>query len=606
LLVTVSVSIDRLMIREMSLVIVYGTETGTAEDVAEGLWREALARNLSARLLPMDEYDIESLSSSGTVLFVMSTSGQGEFPPNARSNWRWLLRKGHPSDLLKEVNVAVIGLGDSSYQKYNFAGKKLFRRLIQLGARDLLPVCLADDQHESGIDGALLPWKEQLWQRLQTVYEGVSLSIDPTASPLCKYTLRYDAENELNGQSDHRSVKESDLRVVRVVENRRVTADDHFQDTRLVSFDSRGVEGMEYSPGDVLMVHPYNPEETLRIALDALQYPDELLDRPFYAVPTDESIRLLPRDVVGDGPLALRDCLLRLFDLQQRPRRSFFELMGAISTHEAEREKLLELASAAGQDDYIDYVTRTRRTVAETLRDFGNSAREIPPERLFDILPRIRARAFSIASCPVKHAGKIQILVAKVQYKAARMAEPRRGLCSSFISRLEEGEEVRVRVRPGTFRFPSVDRAVVAVGPGTGVAPFRSLIEWRSGHGSSGASMLFFGCRGRKRDDYFRAEWDELMAARPDTVTVHTAYSRDEEEKAGSRRYVQHVMLQQRAQLMRLLREEKAWIFVAGSAGDMPKAVMEALDLMGKEAYGEDGFAAQLEKEGRLQFETWS
>ncbi|GMS87784.1 hypothetical protein PENTCL1PPCAC_9959, partial [Pristionchus entomophagus] len=39
-----------------------------------------------------------------------------------------------------------------------------------------------------------------------------------------------------------------------------------------------------------------------------------------HAVPTDAIIQPLPIDVVGDGPLTLHDCLLRLFDLQQRPR----------------------------------------------------------------------------------------------------------------------------------------------------------------------------------------------------------------------------------------------------------------------------------------------
>ncbi|GMT17444.1 hypothetical protein PFISCL1PPCAC_8741 [Pristionchus fissidentatus] len=568
----------------MSLLIVYGTETGTAEDVAEGLWREARARNLPACLAPFDEYDIENLPSERAVLFVISTSGQGEFPPNARTNWKWMLRKSLTRDTLKEVSIAVIGLGDSSYQKYNFAGKKLFRRLLQLGARDLLPVCLADDQHESGIDGALLPWKDQLWLQLHGIYENLSLTVDPTVPPLCKYTLQFAENGDSNDSMRNGEVKgEGELRAVRVVENRRVTAENHFQDTRLVSFDTSGVGGMDYAPGDVLMVHPCNPEETVRIAIDALQYDDELLDRPFRALPTDSSIRPLPNDVIGDGPTTLRSCLLRLFDLQQRPRRSFFELMGAISTHEMEREKLLELASAEGQDDYIDYITRTRRTVAETLRDFAHTAREIPPQRLFDILPRIRSRAFSIASCPVKHAGRVEIIVAKVEYRTARMVEPRRGLCSTYIARLMEGEKVRVRVRPGTFRFPPVARAIVAVGPGTGVAPFRSLILWRSG-----------------------SDWDELQTSREGKVAVHTAYSRDEELKDGGRRYVQHVMQQQRRQLLQMLQEEKAWVFVAGSAGDMPTAVMEAIDLIGKEGNGEDGFAAQLEREGRLQFETWS
>ena len=62
--------------------------------------------------------------------------------------------------------IAVFGLGDSSYAKYNFAGKKLYRRLIQLGSRTILNLGLGDDQHELGIDGGFEPWREELWERI--------------------------------------------------------------------------------------------------------------------------------------------------------------------------------------------------------------------------------------------------------------------------------------------------------------------------------------------------------------------------------------------------------------------------------------------------------
>jgi sulfite reductase alpha subunit-like flavoprotein len=44
----------------------------------------------------------------------------------------------------------VLGLGDSSYEKFNFVGKKLYRRLLQLGAQPIHRRGDADDQHRLG------------------------------------------------------------------------------------------------------------------------------------------------------------------------------------------------------------------------------------------------------------------------------------------------------------------------------------------------------------------------------------------------------------------------------------------------------------------------
>ncbi|PAV76443.1 hypothetical protein WR25_11607 isoform E [Diploscapter pachys] len=596
----------------MSLLILYGSETGTAQDVGESLRREALMRNLTVRLISMDEYDLhvskflitvmvilkfQSLPNEKAALLVCSTTGQGEMPPNMRSFWRSMLRKSIPNDFLTNTHAAVLGLGDSSYQKFNFAGKRLFRRLEQLGARMLTQLGLADDQHEIGIDGALIPWKEAVWMRLyeEKIFENMKLEVDPTTVIPSKFILEPASISEnLNFHEE-----DQEYRLLTAEENRRVTADDHFQDTRLVRFsvDDKDSHFFSYNPGDVLMVWPYNNDESMQIAIDALQYSDDLLDRPVHIRTNDRYLNPPPKWLVGD-PTTLRSCLRRLLDLQTIPRRTFFEVFASLAVDEFEKRRLLELASPQGLDDLLAYANRVRRTTAETFRDFPVTSKSISPERLFDLLKTIRPRAFSIASSPVVQGNSIELLVAKVQYKS-RLSDPRRGLCSTFLSRLKPGDKVFSKIRPGTFKFPPVEVPLICIGPGTGVAPFRSLLISRERNASSCQSILYFGCRNSKSDDYFREEWEKCRRTK-----VVKAYSRDQEEKI----YVQHRMIepQNAGEIREWILEKNASIFIAGSSGDMPKAVTGAIHEICQKDVQTEEIAAKLEKEGRLQFETWS
>src|SRR5690606_8229598 len=100
-----------------------------------------------------------SLAQEPLVCFVCSTTGQGECPDNMMQFWRFLCRKSLPSGLLSGVRFAVCGLGDSSYESsYNFVGKKLYRRMLQLGAMEVCKRVDCDEQHPLSLDGALDPW----------------------------------------------------------------------------------------------------------------------------------------------------------------------------------------------------------------------------------------------------------------------------------------------------------------------------------------------------------------------------------------------------------------------------------------------------------------
>lgn len=258
------------------------------------------------------------------------------------------------------------------------------------------------------------------------------------------------------------------------------------------------------------MVQPQNLDESLQLAIDALALDSITLHRRFRLHSSDSSIALPSAHLVPHS-ITVYQCLRTVLDLQFTPGRAFFQLLASLSQDEMEREKLTEFGSTP--EDYIDYAIRPRRTVAETLRDFPRTSRSLRFDYLFDLLPTLRPRAFSLASCPRTNANQLQILVARVEYSKPRMAEPRRGLCSTFLSRCAVGDRVWVTIRDGTFRFRIDDsHPMIMIGPGTGVAPFRSMINCRRtiGDGELPKSILFFGCRYRHKDYYFEDEWTTM------------------------------------------------------------------------------------------------
>ncbi|KAM2587454.1 hypothetical protein TB1_044635 [Malus domestica] len=151
------------------LLILYATQTRNALDVAERVGREAERRGCTVHLLSLEQYDARCLAQEGTVIFVVSTTGQGDTPDPMKGFWKDLLQKNLTRQWLEGLGYAVFGLGDSGYQKFNFVAKKLDRRLLDLGATPIVQRGLGDDQHPSGYEAALDPWMASLWNMLNKI-----------------------------------------------------------------------------------------------------------------------------------------------------------------------------------------------------------------------------------------------------------------------------------------------------------------------------------------------------------------------------------------------------------------------------------------------------
>ena len=84
--------------------------------------------------MEIDEYPIMQLPTAKLIVFIVSTTGEGEVPETMKNTWKFLLRSDLPPQSLKSLSFTVFGLGDSSYALFNAAAKKLAKRLINLGA----------------------------------------------------------------------------------------------------------------------------------------------------------------------------------------------------------------------------------------------------------------------------------------------------------------------------------------------------------------------------------------------------------------------------------------------------------------------------------------
>lgn len=588
-----------------ALLILYGSQTGTAQDTAQRIARQAKRRSLQVRTVPLDDYNVATLISESTVVFVCATTGQGDPPDNMRNFWRFIFRKSLPAGSLCQLDCAVLGLGDSSYPKFNFVAKKLHKRLQQLGASMLLPVGLADDQHELGSDAAIDPWLLALWQKLYSLHPSLkalpSLKENEQLPP--SYTFHFlDNASGVAQQANptEQIVPSSSCPFpAKLLSNTRVTDVSHFQDVRLFEFDITG-SNIEFSAGDVVMMYPCN-------ALDDVQQFCQLMrldpESWFTLRPTDSTP--VPRRLLHS--CTIRYLVEKYLDIAAVPRRSFFEMLSTFATDELEREKLLEFSSAAGQDDLHAYCNRPRRTALEVLADFPHTTAEINVNYLLDLFPEIQPRSFSIASSLKAHPDKLQILVAVVSYKT-KMFKLRKGLCSNWLASLDPNKEdvyVPLWVKKGTLKFPKDENSpVIMVGPGTGVAPFRSAIQERAAERKT-ANVLVFGCRSQLKDFYFRAEWEERIKA--GQLTLFTAFSRDQKDKI----YVQHRITENAEFLMDLIINKNAFFYIAGNAKEMPSSVRDAL----KGVFQQRGIVSAevaekmveaLELSGRLQSETWS
>jgi flavodoxin/succinate dehydrogenase/fumarate reductase-like Fe-S protein len=105
-----------------SLLVLFGSQSGNAEDVASKIGKAASKYGLDATVKGMDEIKISDLSVQKRIMICCSTWGEGEQPDNAEDLWISATAEDSPS--MSGVNFSVLALGDTSYELFCESGKE--------------------------------------------------------------------------------------------------------------------------------------------------------------------------------------------------------------------------------------------------------------------------------------------------------------------------------------------------------------------------------------------------------------------------------------------------------------------------------------------------
>ena len=114
-----------------SLLLIFGTETGNAEELAEDAANMAKGFDLEATVMDMEDIEPDDISTSKRLIVVCSTWGEGEQPVNAQDLYDAVEETEEGS--MEGVNFAVLALGDTAFELFCESGKEWDKILEEKG-----------------------------------------------------------------------------------------------------------------------------------------------------------------------------------------------------------------------------------------------------------------------------------------------------------------------------------------------------------------------------------------------------------------------------------------------------------------------------------------
>ena len=528
---------------EAPVLVLFASETGNAARVALDF---SNACTLSGIASAMDDVAVDDIDGK-TVVFFVSTCRQGSMPANGKQFYDSLRARTKP--FKDGSRFMVFGLGDSSYYFFAKAAKEVESRMQELGAKKMIPLGFGDDSAEGGLDGGLQSWMERVWPALELEPPEEVPHILPLKCIFSNLAI-------LSPSDDSRAIEQyyaADAKTTSatIISNSLMCRPDYSRDFRTIQI-SKG--DLHYTIGDALEIFPIN---------DVHKVEDFLHE---YSADFGDHTVIQMHSFGIDGDVSLSSLFTYVFDVFGKPSKHFMHELATFETSEAERAIMLnpEFLNTQGK--------RIGITIADVLLRFKAARPPLPA--LLAMIPRIKPRAYSIASSPNALKDKIELLVLVETWWCD--AGMRYGLNCDMLRQLQPGNHVWCRIKAGSMEPPEPDHPVVCAGIGSGLAPHMAFLRDRVFSFESGQAVapfsLFFGNRYLADEFLYRSEL-EMYATKYDWFSLHTAFSRDDPQRKV---YVQDLVAMT-DDARRLLRETlNGRLYVCGNR-QLPKPLQEAL-----------------------------
>ncbi|MGG0617475.1 assimilatory sulfite reductase (NADPH) flavoprotein subunit [Bacillus altitudinis] len=536
--------------------VLYGSQTGNSEGLAKKTAQHLEEKGFQVTLSSMSDFKPNNLKKINNLLVIVSTHGEGDPPDNALSFHEYV--HGRRAPKLDHLSFSVLSLGDSSYEFFCQTGKEFDERFEELGGTRLFDRVDCDLDYDE-------PFSEWLQGVASSLSEGEAVSLPQESAGVNNQAVsEYSRTNPFYAE---------------VLENINLNGRGSNKETRHLELSLEG-SGLVYEPGDSLGIYPTNDPALV----------DELIQTCGW---NEEEAVTVHKN--GDT-LPLKNALTSHFEITVLTK----PLLQKIATL-TKSESLHALLEEGNEEKLKEYIAG--RDLVDAARDFGPF--EGTAAEFTSILRKIPARLYSIASSLKANDEEVHLTIGAVRYDAH--GRERQGVCSILCAeRLQPGDTLPVYIQHNqNFKLPQdPDTPIIMIGPGTGIAPFRSFMQEREEMGANGKSWLFFGDQHFVTDFLYQTEWQKWL--KDGVLTkMDVAFSRDTEEKV----YVQHQMKKQSKELFEWL-EQGAYVYICGDEKHMAHDVHNTLlsiiqeeGAMSKEKA--ESYLANLQQQKRYQRDVY-